>query len=172
MAAGLLLAAGCGAPPASYDGAGDGPRHHPPVPREAFRATVDRVVDGDTFVARRDGRLLRVRLIGVDAPESVKPDSPVECFGKESARFMRGLLPAGAAVRAGYEAGGERDQFGRELWDVWLADGRFVQGVLVRAGMADARLYRPQREYAGLLAGLEAEARAAGKGLHRACRSR
>jgi micrococcal nuclease len=168
---GLLLLAACGGPPASYDGTGGGPSDTA-VPRHAFQATVDRVVDGDTFVARRDGRLLRVRLIGIDAPESVKPDAPVECFGKESARFLRGLLRPGATVRAAYEPGGERDQFDRELWDVWLEDGRFVQGVLVRAGMADARVYRPQTAYADLLAGLEADARADANGLHRTCPSR
>jgi micrococcal nuclease len=170
VVAGLFLAAGCGAQPASYDGTGDQPSRRPTAPPDAFTATVVRVVDGDTVVARRDGRLLRVRLIGVNAPESVKPDSPVECFGRESARFLQGLLPAGATVRASYEVGGSRDKFGRELWDVWHQDGRFVQGVLVRAGMVDARVYRPQTAYADLLAGLEAEARAAGKGLHRACK--
>ncbi|MDQ1665391.1 MAG: micrococcal nuclease [Actinomycetota bacterium] len=172
VAAGLLLTvAACGAPSASYDGAGGRASDHAAVPGDAFRATVDRVVDGDTIVARRDGRLWRVRLIGIDAPESVKPDAPVECFGPESARFLRDLLRGGTAVRAAYEDGGQRDQFGRELWDVWLPDGRLVQAVLVRAGTAEARLYRPQREYADLLAGLEEEARDAGTGLHSACPS-
>src|SRR4051794_32279111 len=112
VAAGLLLTlVGCGGPSSSYDD--QGPRaSDPAAPRDAFRATVDRVVDGDTFVARRDGRLLRVRLIGIDAPESVKPDAPVECFGKEAARFLQRLLPEGAIVRAAYEDGGRRDQFG------------------------------------------------------------
>ena len=47
-------------------------------------ATVVRVVDGDTIVADVDGRQERVRFIGIDTPESVKPRSPVECFGKEA----------------------------------------------------------------------------------------
>ncbi|MGZ4611474.1 MAG: thermonuclease family protein [Actinomycetes bacterium] len=180
-AAGLLLTlVGCGGPSASsdgdrpaasYDGGGARPVG-PPVRPGAFPATVDRVVDGDTFVARRGGRLLRVRLIGINAPESVKPDAPVECFGKEASRFLHDLLPTGTSVRAAYEEGGRRDQFGRELWDVWLGDGRFVQAVLVRAGMAEARLYRPQHEYADMLAGLEGEAQADGSGLYGACPAR
>jgi len=142
----------------------------PRVPEGAFSATVERVVDGDTFVARRDGRPFRVRLIGVDAPESVKPDSPVECYGPEASRQLHRLLPDGARVRAAYEPGGERDRFGRQLWDVWLPDGRFLQGVLVVQGAAEARLYRPQHTYADLLARVEDRARAGGAGLWGSCR--
>ena len=144
-------------------------RDQPGVPGDAFRATVLRVVDGDTFLARRDGHELRVRLIGVDAPESVKPDSPVECYGREASRVLHDLLPAGALVRGAYEDGGDTDQFGRQLWDVWLPDGRFLQAVLVTQGAVEARLYRPQREYADLLARLEVRARADGRGLWGHC---
>ena len=45
-------------------------------------ATVQRVVDGDTIVVRVDGRSERVRYIGMDTPESVKPGTPVQCFAK------------------------------------------------------------------------------------------
>ena len=141
------------------------------MPSAAFGATVERVVDGDTFIARRDGRSLRVRLIGVNAPESVKPGAPVECFGPESSRVLPDLLPVGARVRAAYEEGGQRDQYGRELWDVWLADGRFLQTVLVERGAAQARLYRPQPTYADLLAELGDQVQAQGKGLYGKCGS-
>ncbi|MBI5087957.1 MAG: nuclease, partial [Actinobacteria bacterium] len=47
-------------------------------------ATIERVVDGDTVVADFDGRRETVRLIGIDTPETVKPDAPVECFGPEA----------------------------------------------------------------------------------------
>lgn len=134
------------------------------APAAAFGATVVRVVDGDTFIARRDGRELRVRLIGVDAPESVTPGVPVECYGPAASRLLHALLPVGTRVRAAHEPGGERDRFGRELWDVWLPDGRFLQGVLVARGAADARVYQPQHEYADTLARLEDRARSAGLG--------
>lgn len=169
VAAGLLLAvAGCGTPTPSYDAAG-GRGEHARVPADAFRATVVRVVDGDTFLARLDGRVLRVRLIGVDAPESVQPNAPVECFGVAAGRLLRRLLPVGSRVRGAYEPGGRRDRFGRELWDVWLGDGRFLQAVIVRAGGAEAREYLPQTRYADLLAGLESNARDARVGMYGAC---
>jgi micrococcal nuclease len=169
----FLVVAACGAPTTSYDDGGvaraDGA---PGVPSAAFRATIERVVDGDTFIARRDGRSLRVRLIGINAPESVKPGLPVECFGPESSRVLHDLLPAGATVRAAHEDGGQRDQYGRELWDVWLGDGQFLQAVLVERGAAEPRLYRPQHAYADVLATLGDRARARHKGLYARCGSR
>jgi len=137
-AVGRLLVAGpvlalvaCTGPSPSYGGDGGADEAAAP-PADAFQAQVVRVVDGDTFIARRGGRELRVRLIGVDAPESVRPDAPVECFGTHAGQVLARLLPVGAEVRAAYQSGGEQDQFGRELWDVWLPSGAFVQSRLVR----------------------------------------
>ncbi|MGH8894168.1 MAG: thermonuclease family protein [Actinomycetes bacterium] len=170
VAVGLAAGAGvaCTAPSPSYDGrrtaVGD-----PPPPGRAFAARVDRVVDGDTIVATRGGRALRVRLIGVDAPESVQPDMPVECYGRRAARELATLLPAGTRVRAAYQPGGRRDRFGRELWDVWRRDGTFVQAELVRRGGAEARAYPPHTDHAEALDAVEREARAQMVGLWGAC---
>ena len=147
----------------------DPPSSVPGPPAAGFRATVERVVDGDTLFARRDGRRLRVRLIGIDAPESVQPDAPVECFGPEAARALAALLPVGTAVTGAHEAGGPVDQFGRQLWDVWLEDGRFIQAELVRQGAVEARSYPPHTEHAILLERLEDEARSDDAGLHGRC---
>lgn len=161
-----LLLAGC----AAADPAPRRPdRADPTAPPRAFAARVDRVVDGDTFVAVVRGERLRVRLIGVDAPESVQPDAPVECHGPESAALLAALLPAGREVQAAYQRGGRQDRFGRELWDVWLPDGRFVQAVLVRRGAARAVAYEPQVAHAGTLARLQDQARTDRRGLFAAC---
>ena len=129
-------------------------------PGRAFTARVERVVDGDTFIAVRRGERLRVRLIGVDAPESVKPGAPVECWGPESSRLLHRLLPVDSVVTGAYQDGGKHDIYGRDLWDVWLPDGRFLQAVLVRKGA---------RRRGGLPAAGRARrpARAAGRGGHR-----
>jgi micrococcal nuclease len=78
-------------------------------------ATVERVVDGDTVVVRLDGQSVKVRLIGVDAPESVDPRKPVERFARESATFLSQLVE-GKRVRLAYEPAGARiDRYGRTL---------------------------------------------------------
>ena len=159
MAGALLVLAACTAAEPSQAG-------HRPVDVQAhalpgtFTARVVRVVDGDTFVADRAGHEVRVRLIGVDTPETVKRDWPVECWGPQASRLTHRLLPAGGLVRGSYEAGGHLDQYGRDLWDVWLPDGRFLQAVLVRRGAAEAFAYHPQVAHAAYLAGLESVARA------------
>ena len=58
------------------------------------RAQVLRVVDGDTIRVRLDGRTERVRYIGVDTPESVKPGTPVECFAKRAASSSTSSIAA------------------------------------------------------------------------------
>jgi micrococcal nuclease len=139
----------------------------PPIPSEAFAARVDRVVDGDTFLATMAGtsQSVRVRVIGIDTPETVKPDTPVRCYGPQASTFTKHLLPVGTPVRAAHEAGGDVDRYGRQLWDVWLPDGRFLESVLVASGAARAYPYPPQTEYAGLIASLADQARAAQRGL-------
>jgi endonuclease YncB( thermonuclease family) len=69
---------------------------------------------------------------------------------------------------AAYQGMPEHDQYGRELWDVWVAD-RFLQAELVSRGVARARVYRPQTQYADLLEQLDASARQARVGLFATC---
>jgi len=132
-----------------------------------FRAQVVRVVDGDTFLARLDGRgpPLRVRIIGADTPETVKPGVAVRCYGPQASAFTKHLLRSGTWVRAAYEDGGTTDRYGRQLWDVWLPDGRFLEAVLVASGAARAYPYPPQLEHAEVLADLQRQAQAARRGL-------
>jgi micrococcal nuclease len=162
---GIVLAlVGCGPASASFAAT-----TAPTAPGRAFTARVDRVVDGDTFIAVRRGELVRVRLIGVDAPESVRPGYPVECWGHEASAVLTRLLPAGTRVTAAYQDGGKRDQYGRDLWDVWLPDGRFLQGVLVRKGATESYPYRPQVAHAAYLETVETRARARDVGLWGHC---
>ena len=131
-----------------------------------FTAEVTRVVDGDTVEADIDGREEDVRYIGVDTPESVKPDSPVECYGPEAADFNRRLVE-GKTVRM--ELGAEqRDQYGRVLAYVRLGD-TFVNAELLRRGYATTLTIPPNDQYAGQFDRLEREAAAEGRGLWGEC---
>jgi len=122
---------------------------------------VQRVVDGDTLLlANRD----RVRLLGVDTPESVAPDRPVEPFGKAASEFTR-RLAEGRRVRLGFDK--ERvDRYGRVLAYVYLEDGTMLNEELIRAGLSEVQLQYPysaamKRRFQAA----EAEAREAKRGL-------
>jgi len=111
-------------------------------------ATVVRVVDGDTVVLSFDGRDERVRLIGIDTPESVKPDSPVECLGPEASAFTTSLLPEGTQVLVERDVEA-RDDYGRLLAYVTrVDDGLFVNLEVVRRGFAEPLTIPPNVAHA------------------------
>jgi endonuclease YncB( thermonuclease family) len=135
----------------------------PDPPRDAVSAEVRRVTDGDTFVATVRGRQERIRVIGVDTPESVAPNRPDEPFGEESAEFARRHL-SGETVRLAGDAQ-PRDRYGRMLAYVWLADGTFWNALLVAEGYAQQLTVPPNVTYAGLFGRLVREARSGNRGL-------
>lgn len=129
------------------------------APAPAGAQVVERVVDGDTIIVRGVGR---VRLIGVDTPETVSPGRPVEFFGREASAFTKRLLE-GRSVRLEYDR--ERtDRYGRTLAYVHLADGTFANAEIVRRGYGHAYTRFPFR-YRDQFRQLEREARGAGRGL-------
>ena len=132
------------------------------------RAKVLRVVDGDTIRVRVDGRTERVRYIGVDTPESVKPGTPVECFAKRAAAANAALV-AGREVRLVGDVE-RRDRYGRLLAYVYREpDGAFVNAELVRGGYARTLTIAPNVAHARQLAQLARAARESGRGLWTAC---
>src|SRR4051794_26258762 len=139
----------------------------PAMPPGAFAARVVRVVDGDTLLASPAGGsgAVRVRGIGVDTPETVKPGLPVACYGPQASAVPKHLLPPGGVTPAAQGAGGDVDRFGRQLWDVWLPDGRFLESVRAAAGAAGAYPSPPQVEHADVIARLAAQARGQRRGL-------
>ena len=138
-------------------------------PRQTLRATVTRVVDGDTVHVRVAGRDETVRYIGIDTPESVKPGTPVQCFAKAASAYNRRLV-AGQDVVLRTDAE-SRDRFGRLLAYVYRRrDGLFVNAALVRAGFATILTIPPNLAHAAQLQRLERAARLTERGLWRACR--
>ncbi len=133
-------------------------------------ATVVRVVDGDTVVVRVSGRDERVRLIGVDTPESVKPGTPVQCFALEASARTKALLPAGTPVRLERDAE-LRDRYKRLLAYVYRAsDGLFVNLALTREGFALPYTFPPNVAHADAFVAAAAEARQSRLGLWNRCR--
>ncbi len=120
---------------------------------------VTRVVDGDTVILERLGR---ARLIGVDTPESVRPDYPVEYFGREAAAFTRKSLE-GREVTVDF--GEERtDSHGRQLVYLFLPDGTLFNAQLIKLGYAFAYTRFPFKFRLKFLAH-EDTARQQGKGM-------
>lgn len=135
----------------------------------AGAAEVVRVVDGDTIVVRLDGAEERVRLLGIDTPESVDPRSPVECFGKEAAAHTAALLPPGTPVRLVRDVEA-RDRYERLLAYVYrIDDGTFVNLRLVEDGYAAVLTYPPNVAHADEFVAAAGEARESGRGLWSAC---
>lgn len=126
---------------------------------------VSKVVDGDTFWVN-DGteKGMRVRLIGVDAPESRNTGKKkVGYFGKESKAYLQKLL-TGKKVRLEYDVG-KKDRYGRALAYVYLQDGTFVNAALIRQGYAMVMTVPPNVKFADLFTRLQQEARKNNKGL-------
>ena len=136
--------------------------------RSGASGHVVRVVDGDTVVVRTGSHDERVRYIGVDTPESVKPGTPVQCFAKAASAANKRLVQ-GQEVRLVHDAEA-RDRYGRTLAYVYRKrDGLFVNAELVRRGYAKPLTIPPNVAHAPELRRLAATARRDGRGLWSRC---
>lgn len=109
-------------------------------------ATVTKSVDGDTFHATLDNEPgdWTIRMLGIDTPETVHPNKPVECFGKEASKVLEDLL-LGKRIRLESDPqADERDKYDRLLRNVYLEDGTDVNATMVQNGYAHAYLSFPQ----------------------------
>jgi micrococcal nuclease len=129
-------------------------------------AQVVRAIDGDTIEVELDGEREDVRYIGLDTPETVKPDTPVQCFGPRAHRFNAGLV-AGRRVRLVFGVE-QRDVYGRLLAYVYLRR-HLVNAALLRRGLARTLAIPPNTRFAGRFRRLELAAARAGRGLWSAC---
>ena len=138
-------------------------------------ATVVQVVDGDTIDVEIGGRSERVRLIGIDTPETKRPDTPIECYGPEASAFTTSLLPVGAKVRIECEVVG-RDDYGRLLGYVHLVAGStapsvFVNMEVIERGFARPLTIEPNSTFAREFASAARRAERSDLGLWAACSS-
>lgn len=130
---------------------------------------VVRVVDGDTVRVMRGGEEIVVRLIGIDTPETVAPDRPVECFGPEASARAKELLD-GQQVWLEYDpVSGMTDKYDRTLAYVWLSPDVMLNELLVREGFAEEYPYSKGAKFEDEMAAAERAAQAEGAGLWSAC---
>jgi micrococcal nuclease len=135
-------------------------------PPRSASAYVLRAVDGDTIEALVDGEREDVRYIGVDTPETVKPGTPVQCFGPRAHRFNARLVTH-RRVRLVFGVE-RRDVYGRLLAYVYLG-GRFVNVELARRGLARTLTIPPNDRFARRFKRLQSAAARAGRGLWGSC---
>ena len=117
------------------------------VPTGAQRATVVRVIDGDTVSVEIDGQEETVRFIGIDTPETRHPSKGVECYGREASARTAELLDSQTVYLEEDQSQDSRDRYGRILRYVWLQDGTNVNYQLVAEGYAFEYTYETPYNY-------------------------
>jgi micrococcal nuclease len=160
-------AAGCG----SVDAIALASAPEPP-PATATQAKVIRVVDGDTVVVSGPQDVQeRIRVLGIDAPETVSPRLPVQCGGPESTAFAQRMLVGRNVTLVPDPTQAGRDFYQRELRYVRLDDGRDFSVESARAGMSRSYVYGriPVSERKEISAA-QAQARAENRGMWAHCR--
>lgn len=123
------------------------------------RVVVAYVVDGDTIVVHRGDRTEKVRLIGIDTPESKENPkalrdagrkgfdiSMIISQGKKATSFVRGIVKKGDSVSLEFDVV-ERDKYGRLLAYVYLGDGRFLNELIVKSGFSYVLTIPPNVKY-------------------------
>lgn len=126
---------------------------------------ISKFVDGDTFwVLNEKGQKEKIRLIGIDTPEARRTGrTEIEYFGKESSDYVKRIL-TGRKVRLEYDVQ-RYDRYKRTLAYVYLDDGSFLNGLLVKEGYATAATFPPNVRFSDLFTKLQREARSKRRGL-------
>lgn len=146
-------------------------------PHTPGEAEITRIVDGDTYHVLLNGKDEKIRLIGIDTPESKRNKKAVKdarrghediddivAMGKEAAAFVKTLIKPGDHVRVEIDAR-ERDQYGRILAYLYLPDGRMLNEAIIRAGYANPLTYPPNVKYQKLFLEAYEDARNNNRGL-------
>ena len=133
------------------------------TPKEYY--TVTKVVDGDTIDIEQDGVAVRLRLIGIDTPETVDPRRPVECFGLEASTMASTTLLHKKVRLEADPNQADRDKYGRLLRYIYREDGLFFNLWMIENGYAREYTFQIPYRYQTEFQLAEAYARANKRGL-------
>ncbi len=137
-----------------------------PVPAGYFRVT--ELNDGDTITVDMSGVEEKIRMIGVDTPETEDPRKPVQCFGRAASTFTKELVGTQAVRLEADPLNTNRDRYNRLLRYVYLPDGRLVNSELIKQGYGFAYTSFPFTKLEEFKQ-LQTEARQANRGLWNEC---
>lgn len=136
------------------------------IPAGSYR--VVEFADGDTIVIDMDGRNERVRIIGVDTPETHDPRKPVECFGQAASDFTKNLIGSQPVRLEADSLSTNRDRYDRLLRHVYTSDNKLVSAEIIKEGFGFAYLSFPFGKLDEFRT-YEQQARQQGKGLWSSC---
>ena len=140
---------------------------NPPIaePELSDLYSVVKVVDGDTIDVSIDGKIERLRLIGIDTPETVDPRKPVQCFGKEASGKAKELLEGKKVRLESDDTQDNRDKYDRLLRYVYLEDGTLYNKTIIAEGYAHEYTYNLPYKYQSEFKQAQKDAEQAEKGL-------
>lgn len=139
-----------------------------PLPPPPGTYHVVRFEDGDTITVDMNGVHERIRLIGVDTPETQDPRYPVQCFGKAASQFTKDFIGESPVRLEADPTNTNRDRYNRLLRYVYLPDGRLVNAEIIKAGYGFAYVLFPFEKLEAFRM-YEQEAREQGRGLWGNC---
>jgi micrococcal nuclease len=126
---------------------------------------VVKVVDGDTVDVDIDGKTERIRIIGINTPETVDPRKLVECFGKEASARAKQLLDGKSVRLEADPSQGERDKYDRLLRFVFLEDGTDFGNTMIKDGYAHEYTYDSPYKYQSEYRAAQRDAESGKRGL-------
>lgn len=129
---------------------------------------IDHFVDGDTIVVNMNGKTETVRMIGIDTPETHKPNTPVQCYGPAAAAYTKQVIGTGRVRLEADSQSTNRDRYNRLLRYVYLSDGRLLEAELIKNGYGFAYTQFPFGKSDEFVQ-LQAQAKASNKGLWGNC---
>ena len=136
------------------------------VPTGSYRVT--EFVDGDTITVDMNGRSEKIRMIGVDTPETHDPRKSVECFGKAASEYTKQLIGDKPVRLEADQLSNNRDRYNRLLRHVYTHENKLVQAEIIRNGYGFAYVSFPFSKLEEFR-GYEKEARDQKRGLWAGC---
>ncbi|HEY8999210.1 MAG TPA: thermonuclease family protein [Candidatus Saccharimonadales bacterium] len=130
--------------------------------------SINHFIDGDTISVNMNGTAQSIRLIGVDTPETHKPNTPVQCFGEDAAAFTKATIGDSRVRLVADPESDDRDVYGRLVRYVYLQNGLNLDELLIQNGYGFAYLYFPFTKASQFAADQQA-AQAQHTGLWRVC---
>jgi endonuclease YncB( thermonuclease family) len=111
-----------------------GPAKETVVTHQPGLYTVTRFIDGDTIAVDMNGKTETVRMIGIDTPETHKPNAAVQCYGPAASAYIKNLVGTNNVRLQADEKSTNRDRYERLLRYVYLPDGKLVALELIKNG--------------------------------------